>query len=180
MSSAVRSLVLLLTCALGCQPPDASESIATASPPAPSGQVRVVPRSTVVPTYPCARCHDERASDPHERPLEELHQRIAVAHGSAEGWCYRCHVEGDPDRFRLQDGRIAGFDESHELCMGCHGEIAADWRDGIHGLTTGRWNGPRDKRSCTACHDPHAPRFPAMIPRPAPRRPRSSWRCVQG
>lgn len=90
------------------------------------------------------------------------------------GWCYQCHTKDDIDRLHLSDGTPVGFDEAYELCGSCHGDKLRDFRAGIHGLTTGDWNGERLRRSCPYCHDPHAPHFALMTPERAPARPRTA------
>jgi formate-dependent nitrite reductase cytochrome c552 subunit len=144
--------------------------------PAPSatGSITVEPRRPLLPTYPCSRCHEGRAPDPAERRLVEFHTQKTLQHGPQRGWCYRCHSKEDIDQLRLLDGTLVGFDEAYELCGSCHGDKLRDWRSGIHGLTTGEWNGPRLRRSCPNCHDPHNPRFAAMTPERAPARPRTA------
>jgi hypothetical protein len=91
----------------------------------------------------------------------------------ADRWCYTCHTEDNIDRLHLPNGELVAFDESYRLCGACHGEKLRDWEKNIHGLTTGFWNGPKQKRSCTACHSPHDPPFPKMAPLPPPNRPRT-------
>lgn len=159
----------LLAALLGaCASPDASHDTARAQPYRARSSVAVLPRTDTIPTYPCTRCHDARPADPRERTLSELHERITLRHGPAAGWCYRCHDASAPDRLRLPTGEPVAFDRSFELCGYCHGEKLADWNAGIHGLTTGRWDGNKERRACTACHDPHEPAFPKMTPRCPP------------
>ncbi len=139
--------------------------------PAASGSVAVDPRQPLLPTYPCSRCHADRTPDPSERRLTEFHTQKVLQHGTQKGWCYRCHTKEDIDKLHLLDGTLVSFDEAYELCGGCHGDKLRDWRAGIHGLTTGDWNGARVRRSCPACHDPHNPHFPLMTPERAPTPP---------
>lgn len=122
--------------------------------------------------FPCTRCHDK--PDDHNatpRNLVAMHQDIKLAHGSREQWCYDCHNPTYRDRLRLAGGRLVSFDASYELCGQCHGEKLRDWRRGIHGRRVGCWNGQRQYLLCVNCHNPHAPKFKAMHPRPRPRRP---------
>ena len=144
--------------------------------PAPSatGGVTIDPRQPLLPTYPCSRCHADRTPDPGERRLTEFHTQKTLQHGTQKGWCYRCHTPGDIDKLHLGDGTVVGFDEAYELCGSCHGDKLRAFQAGIHGLTTGDWNGARLRRSCTACHDPHIPKFAPMIPERAPAPPRTA------
>lgn len=141
--------------------------------PAASGSVAVEARKPLLPTWPCSRCHEGRAPDTRERALTEFHTQKVLHHGTAGGWCYRCHTKDDIDQLHLPDGTLVSFDAAYELCGSCHGDKFRDWRAGIHGLTTGWWLGARTRRSCTFCHDPHNPKFPPMTPEHPPARPRT-------
>jgi len=142
-------------------------------PPAPTGVITIDPRQPLLPTYPCSRCHADRTPDPAERRLTEFHTQKTLQHGTQKGWCYRCHTAENIDKLHLADGTLVGFDEAYELCGSCHGDKLRDWKAGMHGLTTGDWNGARLRRSCPACHDPHVPKFALMIPEHAPQLPRT-------
>jgi hypothetical protein len=141
--------------------------------PATSGSVTIDPRQPLLPTYPCSRCHADRAPNPTMRALTEFHTQKILNHGTQGGWCYRCHTTDNIDKLHLADGTLVGFDEAYELCGSCHGDKLRDWKSNMHGLTTGYWNGERTQRSCPACHDPHSPHFPLMTPEHAPQRPRT-------
>lgn len=120
--------------------------------------------------FPCTDCHDQTMPpNPVRRALEEDHEDIATAHGDL--WCLQCHSVGQRDSLQLSDGTPVGYEESWKLCTQCHGKKLADWRAGIHGKRTGHWWGPKEYRTCTTCHDPHAPRFKALEPLPPPREP---------
>ena len=139
--------------------------------PATTLPVLVEARTPGLPTYPCTQCHADRPVNATERPLKEFHTRVDLVHGTVGGWCYRCHTKDNFDKLHLFDGTLVSFDEAYTLCGSCHGDKMRDWKDGIHGLTTGNWNGQRYKRSCTACHNPHKPKFGAMVPERPPARP---------
>jgi hypothetical protein len=159
------------SCGLGDEPARLHTSVAA---PAASGGIAIEAREPLLPTYPCSRCHGDRAPDPRERPLTEFHAQKKIEHGTASGWCYRCHTPASIDRLHLADGTLVRFDEAYELCGSCHGDKYRDWKAGIHGLTTGWWLGARTRRSCTACHDPHSPRFAPMTPERPPAPPRTA------
>jgi hypothetical protein len=142
-------------------------------PPAASGRVSIEQRQPLLPTYPCSRCHADRAPDPQERKLTIFHTQKVLDHGAQSGWCYRCHTKDDIDHLHLADGTLVSFDQAYELCGSCHGDKLRDWKAGIHGLTVGFWLGDRTRRSCPACHDPHKPHFPPMAPERPPARPRT-------
>jgi hypothetical protein len=163
--------------ACSCSAPEhgpTAEHAASSLAAAASVTVHVLPRTPSLPNHPCRRCHADRAANPSERALTQFHGRMTLTHGNLHGWCYACHATEDLDSLRLPSGARVSFDASFEVCGSCHGEKLRDWRAGLHGLTTGHWNGLQERRACTACHDPHAPRFPAMPTRPAPPRPRRS------
>jgi hypothetical protein len=141
---------------------------------APNVKVVVDSRTNLLPSYPCSECHRDRKPDPQERRLTKFHSRIDLAHGSGSLWCYRCHSQDPIDQLRLPDGTPVSFDKVYELCGGCHGNVLNDWRNGMHGLTTGQWNGVEHRAQCTFCHDPHRPGFPDMTPLPPPPRGRAA------
>lgn len=169
----VASLLLaagIAACGIGDEPQRLHTSHA---PPAPSGSVSLEARQPLLPTFPCSRCHADRAPDPTERTLTQFHTQKILHHGTLGGWCYRCHTKDDIDKLHLSDGTKVRFDEAYELCGSCHGDKLRDWKAGIHGITTGFWLGERVRRSCPACHDPHEPRFALMRPEHPPALPRT-------
>jgi hypothetical protein len=89
--------------------------------------------------------------------MREFHTTIHLEHADVMGFCDRCHDLVNPDQFRLIDGTEVAFDDSARVCGQCHGEKHRDWEEGIHGIQTGSWRGTAERRTCTACHDPHAP-----------------------
>ncbi len=120
--------------------------------------VVVVSRTDQIPTYPCMeQCHRDRTPDPTPRRLREFHTDIHIEHAAVMHFCDRCHDLDDLDQFRLIDGTAVSFDESARLCGQCHGVKHEDWSRGMHGIQTGSWQRVADRRTCTACHDPHAP-----------------------
>jgi hypothetical protein len=138
-------------------------------------QVTVPPRTPQIAAFPCVeQCHKDRKPNPEKRPLKEFHSLKHIEHGDTTFWCNFCHNDDNLDSLRLLDGRLATFDEAYRLCGECHGDKRRDWQAGIHGLQTGGWDGRREtvRRSCTACHDPHAPRRPSFQALPPPMRPR--------
>jgi hypothetical protein len=125
-------------------------------------------------TVACNVCHSTRPANTAVRgaaDLDEFHQGLTFAHGNLA--CVACH---HPDqgysKLRLADGRAIEFSESMQLCAQCHGPQYRDYQHGAHGGMTGHWDltkGPRTRNACTACHDPHAPKFPTLRPAPGPR-----------
>jgi len=119
---------------------------------------------------PCGDCHGaEEVPNPERRKLEEEHDAMKVAHG--ELWCLQCHDLHNREKLRLADGSLIAFEDSWQLCTQCHGKKLADWRAGVHGKRTGHWRGPKEYQPCVFCHNPHAPRFAPIAPKPPPVRP---------
>jgi hypothetical protein len=135
-----------------------------------AGQVvQVLERTSQLPTFPCVeQCHKDRMPNPTPRALTEFHSTKKVVHGGPTVWCTRCHNLANLDRLQALDGQELTFDQSFVLCGQCHGDKRRDWDGGIHGLQTGSWSGTKLRRSCTACHDPHAPKRPTFEALPAP------------
>lgn len=131
-----------------------------------------VPRPPLDPEYwPCSDCHSPEDSNPERRELVDDHENIKLHHDEENRWCLDCHDFENRDRLRLASGKLIKFEESYRLCGQCHGTIYRDWRAGIHGRRTGYWNGPKRYLLCVHCHWPHAPKFAALKPLPAPVRP---------
>jgi hypothetical protein len=119
--------------------------------------------------FPCSDCHADEPTDRTERVLADDHEDLALSHGS--NWCLHCHDAEQRDMLHLADETLVRFEESWRLCTQCHAKKLADWRAGVHGKRTGHWWGPKEYRTCVVCHDPHAPRFKPLAPKPPPRRP---------
>lgn len=181
--AAARALLLLGLAVGGCSSasraepaPEARKGAGSSPGAARSGQAVSVPaRAPQLPTFPCVeQCHKDRVPDLRPRALSAFHSTKRVVHGDPNTWCNRCHDLANLDQLRTLDGRPLSFDQAFELCGQCHGDKKRDWDTGIHGLQTGAWNGVKVRRSCTACHDPHAPRRPTFEALPAPTLHRES------
>lgn len=131
--------------------------------------VEIPLRTPQLATFPCVeQCHRAQEPNPAPRELRSFHSAKHIEHGDTTFWCNFCHNLENLDSLRLLDGRTVSFDEAYRLCGECHGDKRRDWALGIHGLQTGFWNGQKSRRTCTACHDPHAPRRPRFQALPAP------------
>ncbi|MBI4912909.1 MAG: hypothetical protein HY823_09230 [Acidobacteria bacterium] len=137
------------------------------APQAPEIQVPAPPFSEGV--FPCSSCHDGKTMkpDPKRRELG-MHTEIELKHGPESRWCLDCHDLADRDSLRLASGERIPFTSSYMLCGQCHGDKFRDWRVGIHGKRTGRWNGEKQYLLCVHCHNPHGPRFKPLKPMPPP------------
>jgi cytochrome c553 len=101
------------------------------------------------------------------------HKDIVMGHGThgRNNNCFNCHNETKLDTLQARDGRELNITNSPSLCGSCHGPTFRDWEAGVHGRTGLYWNtnlGPMTLKPCTACHDPHHPKFPGRKPAPGP------------
>lgn len=137
-----------------------------------SEDIQVPPPPFTEGIFPCMDCHSELTPNPERRNLEDYHQEIELLHGEKTRWCLDCHDERNRDRLRLASGKTIPFEESYILCGQCHGIKLRDWKAGVHGKRTGRWDG-KERRYllCVHCHYPHQPRFPKIKPLPKPISP---------
>ena len=115
--------------------------------------------------FPCEDCHEGEPADPMVRELDE-HDHIQLEHGDL--WCLDCHDRDQRDLLHLSDTTPVEMSESWRLCTRCHAKKIPDWRAGVHGKRTGYWSGPKEYRTCVVCHDPHAPLFKPITPKPPP------------
>jgi hypothetical protein len=189
-ASILVAALVAATCVAGCRRADAGGDTAGA-PPAfvrPAGTtnassgatsnaaamlVEVPPPPFSEGVFPCSDCHAEPDLPPNRarRVLVDAHDEIVLKHDAEHRWCLDCHDANDRDSLHLASGDLVPFGQSYTLCGQCHGEKARDWRAGVHGRRTGMWNGRKEYLLCVHCHDPHAPRFKAIQPMPAPQRP---------
>lgn len=156
--------------AVGCHDARANEASAKPASSAAGQNVSVEPRAKLLPTFPCSSCHQHLKPNPEKRELKEFHtvRNKELHHGDSAAWCYQCHSQTNIDRLVIARGDLVTFDEAFLLCGSCHGDKLRDWKLAIHGKTMGHWRGDKIKRSCTGCHNPHAPKFPAIEPEEAP------------
>jgi hypothetical protein len=174
----VRRLVLpaLLLAALAALASDDGPATKTVAPPAASAvvaqeRVEVPPPPFTEGIFPCSGCHAGMPVNRTRRPLTAMHDDIVLKHDEEHRWCLDCHDATDRDSLHLASGERVGFDESYRLCGQCHGEKLRDWKAGVHGRRTGEWDGHKKYLLCAHCHNPHAPRFKPLEPKPAPLPP---------
>lgn len=135
-----------------------------------SSTLTIEPRAQLIPTYPCSQCHSKLTPNPARRQLTVFHvvRNAELDHGDRSLWCYQCHSIKNIDKLVIANGSLVSFDEANLLCASCHGDKGRDWRAGIHGMTQGYWRGPKRRKLCTHCHNPHNPWFPTLAPEPPP------------
>ncbi len=115
----------------------------------------------------CASCHANLEPDlqtNHAADLTDFHEGLVYEHGSLT--CLSCHHAQDYNSLRLTDGRAIDYASVLRLCSQCHGPQARDYERHAHGGMMGFWDtrrGERVRKACIDCHDPHAPRMPAMV-----------------
>ena len=170
------ALVGLLLVALGALALDeAPRGAPTATPPVGAGAAQEHPEVPPPPfsegIFPCSGCHADLKPNRTRRVLTEMHDDIQLRHDEQHRWCLDCHDATDRDWLHLASGERVPFEESYRLCGQCHGEKLRDWRAGVHGRRTGEWNGRKRYLLCAHCNNPHAPRFQALEPKPAPLPP---------
>jgi hypothetical protein len=189
-SHRLHAFAALLVLAAGCSAPptdnasDEGARAGTSQPPSRHETVIAIPASLRgLPTgragadgepvvVACTTCHTGEA-----RPLPDAgsppggpHAGLSLRHGS--NTCGSCH---DPERrelLRLADGTRIELVEALRLCGQCHGSQLRDYQRGAHGGMSGHWDltaGPRTRNHCVHCHDPHAPKYPGLLPAPPPR-----------
>jgi hypothetical protein len=86
--------------------------------------------------------------------------------------CFNCHSQTKLNELVTRDGTKLTFDQAPLLCASCHGPTYRDWELGMHGRTNGYWDtkqGAAVRQDCNACHDPHGPAIPQVIPFPGPK-----------
>lgn len=125
----------------------------------------------------CAHCHAKpdlvergfATVRPVEAYLDSAHAR-AVAEGRHGAVCSDCH--GNHAIFSASDPRSLAYHQRvPETCGACHQEIAAAYKESIHGVAAA--HGIREAPVCTDCHGEHrilspqeagSPVFPTNIP----------------
>lgn len=121
----------------------------------------------------CVTCHAGRTPNPANagtKDLDLFHQGLQVQHGG--NTCLSCHDARDYGRLHLADSRPVPFTEVVTLCGQCHGPQLRDYLKGAHGGMNGAWDltrGNRVRQACTACHDPHTPKYQGAHPVLPPR-----------
>ena len=129
--------------------------------------------------FDCYGCHEKNKPPPIRTSKEGKilipveHKDIVMGHGRHDrnDHCFNCHNENKLDTLQTRDGRELKITDSPSLCGSCHGPTFRDWEAGVHGRTEGFWNtqlGEMSRQVCTACHDPHHPKFPGRKPAPGP------------
>ena len=116
----------------------------------------------------CTTCHATREPDTKNvtaADMDEFHEDLNMAHGQLS--CLSCHNPSDYDALKKADGSSVTYPNVMQLCAQCHQGRYNDYQHGAHGGMNGYWDlskGPRTRKSCIVCHDPHAPAIAKMLP----------------
>ena len=147
----------------------------------PDGEIEVPPPPFSEGIFPCSDCHDpEIEVNTRRRTLSMAHQEIVLQHDEEHRWCLDCHSATNRDKLHLASGELVDFEQSYRLCGQCHGDKYRDWRAGVHGRRSGRWDGHKTYLLCVHCHDSHAPAFDPIRPEPPPPRPEEARAAPRG
>jgi hypothetical protein len=167
------ALPALLSLAAALVNAETGPQLERTKPASHSGEERldVPPPPITEGLFPCSACHSSMPANRTRRALADMHTDIVLKHDEQHRWCLDCHDAANRDWLHLASGERVPFEESYRLCGQCHGEKLRDWRAGVHGRRTGSWSGSKGYLLCAHCHNPHQPRFQALEPKPAPRRP---------
>lgn len=116
----------------------------------------------------CTTCHTTREpnyKNVSSADMDEFHLNMTMAHGNLT--CLSCHNPKDYDTLKKADNSPVSYPDVMQLCGQCHQSRYNDYLQGAHGGMTGFWDlskGPRTRKACIDCHDPHAPAMPKMLP----------------
>lgn len=129
----------------------------------------------------CETCHgsangtsdsiaQRAANERKDGSARTMHAEVVLSHGNLE--CASCHKADSPNRLHIAAGESFSLHESMRLCSQCHGLIRTAYNNGAHGGMRGYWDlqrGPRERNDCIACHNPHSPAHPQVIPVAGPK-----------
>ena len=116
--------------------------------------------------FKCSQCHNNKPVRV-AKAAEMAHGEIVLVHGSQTRplSCYTCHNKDERDSLVTEQGINVDMDHSYQLCGQCHFRQEKDWAGGAHGKRISYWAGQRVVKNCTACHNPHSPRFEKRWPK---------------
>lgn len=132
----------------------------------------VRPRTAVIRSFPCLKCHIPGERTVLRKEGVPAHPAIRLEHAPELKTCGDCHDPGKWNGLSLLTGGQVAFDQAPLVCGQCHGLVKRDWDVGLHGKTSGGWDGRGQRLSCVECHDPHRPKFPEMKAKSKPVQPR--------
>jgi len=130
------------------------------------GYFRTETRTDNIQRFKCSQCHNNKPVRV-AKAAEMAHGEIVLVHGSQTRplSCYTCHNKDERDFLVTEQGINVDMDHSYQLCGQCHFRQKKDWVGGAHGKRISYWAGQRVVKNCTACHNPHSPRFEKRWPK---------------
>ncbi len=122
-------------------------------------------RKEKIGRFQCSQCHGNQLARI-DQAVELAHGDIVNRHGAENKRlaCKTCHDDQDRNFLTSAAGEKIDFDHGYQLCGQCHFRQKQDWIGGAHGKRIGYWAGKRTLLNCTACHNPHAPKFAKRWP----------------
>ena len=123
-------------------------------------------RKEKIQRFKCSQCHNNKEVLV-PQAAEMAHGDIVLVHGGKQKPlnCFTCHKKDERDLLVVEKGTRVDMDHSYQLCGQCHFRQKSDWVGGAHGKRISHWAGKRVITNCTACHDPHSPRFEKRWPK---------------
>lgn len=124
---------------------------------------QVLARTNKIESFPCSKCHKNYKIGPVEAVgYVKDHPNMVFEHMPEVKTCSLCHDAKLPNNLNLLTGIKISLNDSSQLCGQCHGKVEYLWSLGQHGRLGGQWSGVKTQLACTACHNPHRPKFQAM------------------
>ena len=132
----------------------------------PGKVLRTQTRKDQIRRFACSQCHNNKPVTV-AQAAQMAHGRITLIHGGPEKSlsCFTCHNKEARDYLVTEEDAQVDMDHSYQLCGQCHFRQKKDWVGGAHGKRVANWAGTRVVKNCTACHDPHKPRFARRWPK---------------
>lgn len=123
-------------------------------------------RKEKIQRFKCSQCHNNKEVLV-PQAAEMAHGDIVLVHGGKQKPlnCFTCHKKDERDFLVIEKDTRVDMDHSYQLCGQCHFRQKSDWVGGAHGKRISHWAGKRVITNCTACHDPHSPRFEKRWPK---------------
>ncbi len=130
------------------------------------GRFWVEKRKEQIDRFNCSQCHNNQDVSI-ANAVETAHGDIKLDHGDKDKLlaCFTCHDKENRDVLVSEQDIKVDMDHSYLLCGQCHFRQKNDWVGGAHGKRVSWWTGERVVKNCTACHNPHAPRFEKRWPK---------------
>ena len=124
------------------------------------GRIWTETRKDKIQRYKCSQCHNNKPVTI-AQANDIAHGDIVLVHGGRDKplSCYTCHKRDERDFLVTERGVKVDMDHSYQMCGQCHFRQKKDWVGGAHGKRVSYWAGQRVIKNCSACHDPHSPRF---------------------